>query len=71
LSAFQKASRNASVIARITRAERVAVEKAAKTAVKTIKVLAKPRKVAAKRITSKRKTTEIEVVEIEAVGLIK
>jgi hypothetical protein len=62
LSAFQKAGRIASVIIRITRAERAAVEKATKTAIKIIKVFVKLGKAITKRTISKRKIAEIETV---------
>jgi hypothetical protein len=52
-----------SAIVSITRAEKATVEKAAKTAVKTIKVPMKPGKAIAKRTTSKRKTAKIKAVD--------
>jgi hypothetical protein len=60
LSAFQKAGRVASAIVRITRAERAAVEKAARAAVKAVKAPVKLGKAIAKRTTSKKKAAEIE-----------
>jgi hypothetical protein len=48
-------------IIRITRAERTIVEKAAKTAVKAVKVLVKLGKTITKMTTSKRKAAEIEI----------
>jgi hypothetical protein len=65
LSAFQKASRIISTTARITRAERIAVEQEAKAIAKAIKVKA-PTKPITKRTISKKKVAEIKAAGEES-----